>query len=123
MWMNWECPRKICLIFWIKKSTTDDSKSFGPKTKIPIGELKTELEILLVNLKKDYKINMKKYVLEFTKILDPNRTGMFDFCTLLTLVAEKTEKLETKIKKKKHDKRDLEESQKYSLRPRRELRK
>merc|ERR1712212_1458518 len=86
----------------LDQKSNKDSTHEGAKTKVSIEELGKELEILFINLKGAYKICMKKYVVEFTKILDPNGTGMFDYSTLLTLVAEKTEKLEERIKKEKH---------------------
>ena len=47
------------------------------------------------------KLCSKKNMTEIRNILDPDCIGKFEFRTLLTLVAEKTEDLEAEIKKTK----------------------
>ena len=83
-----------------QKSTNKDS--IPPKRQVPIEELEYWLKILFENLKKeDEKVCSKKNMTEIKDILDPDCIGKFEFRTLLTLVAEKTENLEAEIKKTK----------------------
>ena len=82
-----------------KKSTNKDS--IPSKRQVPNEELEYWLKILCENLKEKEKICSKKNMTEIKEILDPDCIGKFEFRTLLTLVAEKTENLEAEIKKTK----------------------
>ena len=82
-----------------QKSTNKDA--IPPKRQVPIEELEYWLKILFENLKEEEKVCSKKNMIEFKNILDPDCIGKFEFRTLLTLVAEKTENLEAEIKKTK----------------------
>lgn len=86
----------------------------GEKLKIPIECLDQWLNILLVNLHQPSKQDLA----QFCEILDPDMCGSFEFTTLLTLVAEMTEKIE-----KKKDEEAKEEDQRYTLRNRNSIRK
>merc|ERR1712037_686599 len=104
-----------------QKSTNKDS--IPSKRQVPIEELEYWLKILCENLKEKEKICSKKNMTEIKEILDPDCIGKFEFRTLLTLVAEKTENLEAEIKKTKQNKISEDETQKYALRPRKDLKK
>ena len=83
-----------------QKSTNKDA-TIPPKRQVPIEELEYWLKILFENLKEKEKVCSKKNMTEIRNILDPDCIGKFEFRTLLTLVAEKTEDLEAEIKKTK----------------------
>ena len=92
------------------------SEKLNPLNQIQNDELKKWLEILFVNLHKPTSREVTKY----KEILDPNNNGTFDFCTLLALVAEKTEEFEHAMEEKTQSKGD---EKKYTLRPRKCLKK
>merc|ERR1712210_285299 len=110
-------------LFDLLDQNSTNKDSIPSKRQVPIEELEYWLKILCENLKEKEKICSKKNMTEIKEILDPDCIGKFEFRTLLTLVAEKTENLEAEIKKTKQNKISEDETQKYALRPRKDLKK
>ena len=88
------------------------------QSQTSIEELRYWLKILFVNLESE--IDIDEIMSRFEEVLDPGHIGKFDFSTLLTLVSLEMEKLEAKAKGNEIAKN---ESQKYILRPRKDLKK
>merc|ERR1712037_557929 len=88
-------------LFDLLDQNSTNKDSIPSKRQVPIEELEYWLKILCENLKEKEKMCSKKNMTEIKEILDPDCIGKFEFRTLLTLVAEKTENLEAEIKKTK----------------------
>ena len=81
--------------------------------RTPIKELAFSLNTLC---KGTHFVPSEEDLAEFTKLLDPEGSGSFEFSTLLVLVAEKIHRKEKREKGKN-------KSDKYALRPRQCLKK